>query len=1103
MRIPIIYSISAALCCLGLAGGSARAIEPVEETYRILAGTTFEAAATGQDYAYLVWQARQVDLLRSSAHAVYAKPGVATSGASFSAQGVVQLQTRSQILETILNSTPRDVYDPVAFEETIDGLFGELMPAGNLTLAQKLSVVLRDAQSSADTYGRIIFLARTQPVLGVCIGAAAIVPMPAAVATFELRAQADGGTKPGVAYDVVAGRVTLDADSPAPIPAPPRPEQVEDESPSGHLNAKLRWDTTAALARATPLTYGYNVYRMNAALAEGANYHVTPPSPEQLENLIRATPDLVAQVNELPILPASDDPGVPFIVDGPVLAGPDPAFSDGNQLYYFVAARDLLGRPGQLSRGLLVTMCDRMPPAQPSDVTVKNLRSYNPTTKISSVQLQVSWTPSSTGDQPTGGYYVYRWNSPAAMLADGAANNPAPAAPASPLIPHVPGKSDYSWTDTSAGAPTVADDARQTFWYTVKAVDDTACGPLTSGDSAPGWGVPRDYTGPAAPGACLTVTRTCPDMLWQDPISRDASQGDLVGFTGPTGQIIHVQLKAERIDAAIKHVEWSISLPGEGEGDPRTNTPIGEGAFTPNVNALIFKRRVPSSYFGDLAEAEFVIRATDCVGKQVSARVEVQRLPRQTGQITELCVRIRELTETNKIQTGGVGGTSLRSLHTTADPTTGEINPLEIEFTMPATAQEYKLYKRIDGGPLLLVEQKAGVAPGSVEEIEDAELPANSAEICYFVQYFNADGTPSALAKIGCIRTTSKVDMPVPILAEVESAGSAAEPQAVLTWFSETDGVDHFRLYIGDGLTRVETDYSDELEASVDTVTPLFVDPIRSTITTLPYPGELVDGVRYYPYNTGRINGGFGNPATPNEFSITLDVIAGREYHFYVKTVSAADDRSEPSNIVSFTWTPEPVDDTVVPWPARPLPPVDDGFLPEVEADFVEAINLQDWIGACVQIGTVTESNDGFSLGSLSQSGETPVLQTPTSFPDSSEFSLDLFTTPSGETVFPCVLYRVQLPNLLYPAVSGDVVQITPMLEKVRTRKNEASDRIELWDPFIETFIDPDGGPKGIYIKDSQGVVKGARYRYLLARFKDNKEIDRVVPAGEVTIPLQ
>ncbi len=50
--------------------------------------------------------------------------------------------------------------------------------------------------------------------------------------------------------------------------------------------------------------------------------------------------------------------------------------------------------------------------------------------------------------------------------------------------------------------------------------------------------------------------------------------------------------------------------------------------------------------------------------------------------------------------------------------------------------------------------------------VTDEELPANCAQVCYFIQFFDEHGNPSPLSDLGCVTTTSKVDLPVPILGQ-------------------------------------------------------------------------------------------------------------------------------------------------------------------------------------------------------------------------------------------------------------------------------------------------------------------------------------------------
>ena len=58
-----------------------------------------------------------------------------------------------------------------------------------------------------------------------------------------------------------------------------------------------------------------------------------------------------------------------------------------------------------------------------------------------------------------------------------------------------------------------------------------------------------------------------------------------------------------------------------------------------------------------------------------------------------------------RVFTIGGGGVDGDYVHSSTDPDTNHTNPIEFEFTPTPTTREYKLYKRIDGGELILLAQ--------------------------------------------------------------------------------------------------------------------------------------------------------------------------------------------------------------------------------------------------------------------------------------------------------------------------------------------------------------------------------------------------------------
>ena len=1101
------------LCVLGILPAAAQSTANPEAGMRFLSATSFHESSTSTNYAYLTWQAQNPDALFNQRHAIFSKPGAPSAGGTFVRRGSMSFQTQENILSALVDTAPPSILDAGALEPLIDELFGDLIPGVGLDLAGKISGVMQAAENDPAVFRRLVFLSRTQPFLGMCMGTGAVVPVTGNVTTFELRTLPPGTLELDTAPSVVAGRVTLDLTNPPVITAPGPPVQVPDSGPSGHLNAKLRWGVPDPLRRQTPLTYGYNLYRMERTFAEAGSFHLTPPSPAALTGLLASDPNDVKIVNELPVLPtklmtpvdAADlgtDPDTVFIVDdnGVLLDGGTP-LSDGDQFYYFVAARDLLGRPGTISNGTLVTICDRMRPLSPSRVRVEHIHEFGATPEDF---LRVSWEAPTSGDTPDE-YYVYRWKNPEEMLAAETVALAASNLIAGPIA-HDPATRRYEVDDTGAGAPSVLG---ETWWYSVRAVKNTSCGDLYGPNSPPGWGVLRDREGPNAAGGSITVTRFCPTFSLESATVKPLTPGFASLFEGSDNANLYYHIKVLRVDPRIRNARVYLCYETQVQGGTETITKIlGQKQYATGDDLLDIKYKFPASLFSQL-NVGLVLCASDVNGKEVYKKVDLENYATpDNGTYLELCFCVEEEEITKVISGGGVGSGS--STHTTIDPGTGNVTPIDITFTPSAGTKEYKLYKRIDGGPLLLVEQAEYDGSPTIV-IEDYELPAYATQVCYFVQYFDEHGNPSPMADLGCLMTTNKVTMQAPIVSQPEQTGTQANPQCILKWFAQDDMADRFRVYICDGATAVGGNYSSELQKPTVAIVP-FVGggPTAFLPGGFRTPsGSGTTGPIFEVFETGRVDGNFPNTGTAGEYSLTLDLASGREYKFYVESVSAAGDRSEPSNTVNFTWSQAVAIGPEVPWPARSLPAVDPDFIPEIEAEYAEH-NGEGRYYAAVQIGELIVDNngdEGVGQGALVEEQGAGLQLTPWNWPaDDDDYALELFTSSGGETALNCVLYRYQVPNANFPNVSGDMVQVSPMIDQVRVKPYQ-TDREGLYDPFLTLLEDPDY-PKdtneryGLYIKDMQGAIRGAKYVYVLVRFKENGEIDRSIPTNELTIPL-
>jgi len=1069
--------------------GTARA----QDDLRFVSGVTFYNTDSKKHFAYLRWQSENPERLRSQAAAAFAKAGPPAGPGVFSQDTTLVLQKNPQAIDTLINAFPRRFFDPDAFEEIIDSMFGTLMPAVTLSLGEKVAFLTHAAEDDPDVFSRLLVFSYAHPVMAVCLGTAAVVPMPANETTFELRAQPNATNLPGIPFSELIGRITLNVTQPLALPAPPAPTHLPDLAPTGHLNAKLRWDETDALRRATPFTFGYDLYRMNRSFAESRGYPANPPSPATLAGLLSTHRTQVTRVNTAAILRADGPATTAFFADdNGASLGQGLPFLNGQQVYYFVAVRDLLGQSGPLSPGTLVTFCDRMPPESPRSVQVQNARLQPNASVPPTTRLKISWKAHSSAlTDPPAGYRVYRWESVTELHST---HDPALIAThlVSPLIPHIAGRTDFEWLDNSPSSPTPLDDTGRTIWYTIKAVQNSACGLLESGDSAPGWGVIRDFSGPAPGSAAIILANSRLDIDLTALSNLTLTPALDALFQGRTGAVSLLRINAVRDDPAIRGIAWGITrtLPS---GEDQYVT-LRSGTFAQGSNSLDFFHRIPVSFFS-VPDAHLWIRTTDIAGRTAYLRSPLVDFRTDNPLIKNILV---ELSLERETETLNLGAPNPGWVHQPVTPGVPGINPLQLFATVPADAREYKLYKRYNGGPRLLVQQKAGTAaPGTIEEMQDITFPPHGGEVCYFIQWFDQHGNPSPLAELGCLTLAAKNPMPVPVMKAPVTAGTAEASKVTLAWFCPPEGVERFRVYIGDSATPLSTappPSTSYVGATIPSRTLSGVTLPSVQVTTA--PGSFRSGVTYTSIDTGRVGADFGNPATPGLFELTLDCPLGRTLHYYVESLSAASDASAPSNIVPFEWTaPAPVAPAQIPWPARSLPPIDPGFLPLISATTISEANR--FTGGAIRIGNFFLSSGAFTAGGPRFALDAINTPTPSRFPNNPNNEVRLFTTAQGESVLPCTLYRYQVNPTTGQAITGDIIQCSPLLEDILL-ENEGFD-VKLYNPFIDIFAD--GPSYGVFIKDTQPLIAGATYQYLLVRFKDNGEIDRVLKPNALTIP--
>ena len=1060
--------LAAALCGIIWHGPRARAQAPALLPDTIFTVGTTTPDAGGRQWAYILWVGSDNQLVVGRQFAVYAKAGDAASTNPYERRAITGLQTEPPVIRALLNRAATLGDDLVQLEQRVNNLFAALQPPAG-PLEQKLSAVIRGTIADPAQLNSLVLLGRLHPGVNFCLGYAHAEVIPAGKTTFEIREyDKDTGRDLGV-----VGRVTVTAGAPVALPAPGPVVQVPESDPRGDLNIKLRWASPDALRRLTLLNHGFNVYRVTKAHAEAQGWDIAPPAPAVLRAAAGSHP-AVKRVNELPVLKTRDfsaadvgnfvlDPKTAFLADdnGRYQPGGVP-FENGAQYYYFVTSRDVLGRDWGPSPGLLVKVCDRLPPDAPLALRVEN--DYTFTGGAAKQKLKVLWRPNTNTADTVTGYYVYRWAAPDDVQAAG--SNPLLNRIAGP-IPHVPGKAIYSYVDDGAGSPTAPADYSKTYWYTIRSVDNGACdGGNFSAHSRPVYGVLRDRTGPDGPGGRIDVLCCAYAVVGRDPVD----------FNDPDGRnqdpnLAYYEFEVRRARPEIRWAEFYFRELVESNF-------LGRVYFPGEEPLLVLRWTVPRSQVQE-GQIIFWCRVGDDRGQESDfAFVTTIRDPKSTT-IRRVpfaarigCRKIPRRTANQFIECRGAHN----PLPNGPD---GEVVGPPLTITLTPGTKEYRLYRRVDNGPLTLIKQgPANSDDLSQITVDDPDMPANAAVICYFAQLFDEHGNASPLVQIDeCIEI--QMPMAVPLLAPLEPVGDESSPKMKVRWFCPPYGVNRFEVSIANTIGFMPPNPSPDLGT-------LITNRIKQYFVA----GEPRTNV-FFLYRTPPVGPAFGNGA---QFEVTVNIALGQEYTVTVAAVGPDGLAGPDSNAESLSWNVPPLVGPDVPWPARPLPDLN-FFHPSLQA-----ARMPDNIfpGLAIRIGEVPwghqanvpkERQDLFPA-SLRQN------RNPMDY---------VYTNKLGEKLFPAVVYRVPFPSPEYPQVSQDLIQVTPLMEAIAHQfatDPQYGNITVLHDPFIrmtEGVIFGAGQlPGALWLVDTQPVVTGARYVYLIVRLGPNGEIKEVIPSNVV-----
>ena len=469
-------------------------------------GTTIQDGG-GHNWSYVLIGAPQPLLLAGKRFAIFGKPGFPTNAGSFTLRGTIFQQSDPNAINTLLTQSLALGENLTSLSNALNTLLHKVPGITNLALPQKILAGFQAAQSNANTAQFLGLLAHVNPGLTMCAGQA-FAEQITGVTTYEVR---EVNLATGAAGDAL-GRITITPGAPTVLPAPGYPFQVVTNDPSDHLRIRLRWGTPPELRRLSLLGFGYNLWRIPITNALAAGYNTTPPTLSQLYSDNHFT-----LANSAPVMAAKDfstghgagaaddpaDPTTYFFSDDNGHAFGLPPFTDGAQFYYFVTARDVLGRDELVSPGGLAEACRRLRPQAPANLRVQNVLHVLTVgiTKTNQQSFLLNWQQNTnTNDQVTE-YWVYRWPNPAMALT----NDAAPLSNRVGVIAQALGTNVNSFLDVTNNAPLVP--GLSNYWYTVRAVSQAACAPLLSPHTPPAWGVLRERFGP--PGTTGALLGSC------------------------------------------------------------------------------------------------------------------------------------------------------------------------------------------------------------------------------------------------------------------------------------------------------------------------------------------------------------------------------------------------------------------------------------------------------------------------------------------------------------------------------------------------------------------------------------------------------------------
>ncbi len=499
-----------------------------------------------------------------------------------------------------------------------------------------------------------------------------------------------------------------------------------------------------------------------------------------------------------------------------------------------------------------------------------------------------------------------------------------------------------------------------------------------------------------------------------------------------------------------------------------------------------------------------------------------------------------------------------------ADGANGDIPPVSLLLQLPPNFGEYRIYRRVDDGNLELLAQGDGskLPPlTTIVQRNDNTLPATACRLAYFGQTFDQQGVASALVPLGDAITIGRARVETPVLKIPRPLGTANEAFVRLEWFCPPEGIERFVV----NMTSLGVVPGGAAEAAPSNG-PITTNPKLKGTTVSSTTASAAFEVKAKPAFTPAINRDLGEG--PVFVYTNQRVVKDTRYKISVQAISVAGILSPPSREFEFTWrsptppAPPPMEPTVR-WPSRATPPVGH-WHPLVRAELTNRVSGFLNRASLLSPASAEEYPVGIRIGSFGpgfvnhENVEDPPASGHFIFPiryrqvsgsrgdnplkylfPRGDWRLGVDTAeaaalaaagsdvdsliqeeipsrlkPLGEVLLPAVLYRQQIPSEKWPAVSGQVIQVSPMIEKIAYNTVNPIGALPttiIRDPYIGLHwrsriqVLDQNVPNNwldLLLLDTQPVVKGAKYRYTLVRFDAGTgEIAESIDAGELLIP--